>query len=77
MKLNGIRFRDLLGARFRKVILDMTSVKFEFIVFVGYAIWEGKIPAHVGLPVMMVTLGIKEYVDFIGKKVESITSNGG
>jgi len=71
MKLKDIGFWELIKARVKKMILDMTSVKFEFVVFIGYAIWAGKIAPIVGLPVMMAALGMKEYVDFKQK------SNGG
>lgn len=68
MKLKDTGFWDLFLARIKKMILDMTSVKFEFVVFVGYAMWAGKIPPIYALPAMMVALGMREYVDFIQKK---------
>ncbi len=68
MQLKEVGFFDLLYARFKKMILDMTSVKFEFVVFVGFAICYGKISAIVGLPAIMLALGMREYVDFLDKK---------
>lgn len=68
MQLKDLGFWNLLYARIKKLILDMTSVKFEFVIFVGYCIWAGKIPPIVGLPTMMVALGMREYVDFLDKK---------
>lgn len=68
MMLKDTSFGSLVLARIKKMILDMTSVKFEFVVFVGYAMWEGKIAPIYAIPAMMIGLGMREYVDFIEKK---------
>jgi hypothetical protein len=68
MKLKDTGFGALLLARIKKMVLDMTSVKFEFVVFVGYAMWAGKIAPLYALPAMMLALGMREYVDFMDKK---------
>jgi hypothetical protein len=68
MKLKDTSFGSLLIARIKKMVLDMTSVKFEFVVFVGYAMWAGKITPLYALPAMMLALGMREYVDFMDKK---------
>jgi hypothetical protein len=68
MKLKDLGFKELIVSRLKKLILDMTSIKFEFVVFVGYGIWAGKIPPIIGLPVIMAALGIREYVDFKQKQ---------
>ena len=69
MQLKGISFKELLIARLKKLILDMTSVKFESIVFVAYGIWVGKIETLYGLAYIAVAVGIKEFVD-LKTKVE-------
>jgi hypothetical protein len=63
MQLKGIEFKDLLSARIKKLILDMTSLKFESIVFVAYGMWVGKINDYAGLAYMAAAVGIKEYYD--------------
>jgi hypothetical protein len=68
MQLKDIAFRDLFIARIKKMILDMTSIKFEFVIFIGYAMWAGKVEPIYALPAMMVALGMREYVDFFQKK---------
>ena len=67
MQLKDISLKELFYARLKKLILDMTSVKFESVVFVGAGIWAGKIEPVVGLSYMAVALGIKEFVDYKDK----------
>jgi hypothetical protein len=71
MQLRDTTFKDLFLARIKKTVLDMTSVKFEFVVFLGYAMWVGKVPPIYALPAMMIALGMREYVDFFQKKNEN------
>lgn len=68
MQLKGLSFKDLLLQRAKKMILDMTSVKFETIVYVAYGMWEGKITDWAGLAYMAAAVGIKEYVDLKEKQ---------
>jgi hypothetical protein len=68
MQLKKIKFTKLLEARLKKIILDMTSVKFETIVYVAYGIWAGKINDWAGLAYMAAAVGIKEYVDMVEKR---------
>jgi len=63
MQLKGVLFKDLLVARIKKLVLDMTSIKFESIVFVAYGMWAGKINDYAGLAYMAAAVGIKEYYD--------------
>jgi len=63
MQLKGLSFKELIVGRLKKLILDMTSVKFESMIFVGYGMWVGKIETLYGLGYMAAALGIKEFVD--------------
>lgn len=74
MQLKGLSFKDLLLQRGKKMILDMTSVKFETIIFVAYGMWVGKIDSWAGLAYMAAAVGIKEFADF--KDKQQILSNG-
>lgn len=68
MQLKGLSFKDLLLQRAKKMILDMTSVKFETIVYVAYGMWDGRISDWAGLAYMAAAVGIKEYVDMREKQ---------
>lgn len=74
MQLKGLSFKDLLIQRAKKLILDMTSVKFETIVFVGYGMWVDKIDTIPGLTYMAAAVGIKEFADY--KEKQQVLSNG-
>lgn len=74
MQLKGVSFKELLLARLKKLILDMTSVKFETIVFVAYGMWVGKIDTIPGLGYMAAAVGIKEFADY--KEKQQVLSNG-
>lgn len=74
MQLKNLSFKDLIIARLKKLILDMTSVKFETIVFVGYGMWIGKIDTIPGLAYMAAAVGIKEFADF--KEKQQVLTNG-
>jgi hypothetical protein len=76
MQLKGLSFKDLLIARLKKVILDMTSVKFESMVYVAYGMWTGKINDWAGLAYMAAAVGIKEYVDMVEKRNGNGNGNG-
>lgn len=75
MQLKNLSFKDLLLQRVKKLILDMTSVKFESIVFVAYGMWVGKIDTISGLAYMAAAIGIKEYYD-AKEKQQTVLSNG-
>jgi hypothetical protein len=74
MQLKGISFKELLLSRLKKLILDMTSVKFETLVFVTYGMWVDKIDTIPGLAYMAAAVGIKEFADF--KEKQQVLSNG-
>lgn len=74
MQLKNISFKELLLSRLKKLILDMTSVKFETIIFVAYGMWVGKIDTIPGLAYMAAAVGIKEIADF--KEKQQVLSNG-
>lgn len=74
MQLKGMSFKELLLARLKKLILDMTSIKFETIIFVAYGMWVGKIETPYGLAYMAAAVGIKELADF--KEKQQILTNG-
>ena len=74
MQLKGISFKELLLSRLKKLILDMTSVKFETIIFVAYGMWVDKIDTIPGLAYMAAAVGIKEFADF--KEKQQVLSNG-
>jgi len=75
MQLKGIGFWELLKQRAKKLILDMTSIKFESIVFVAYGMWVGKIETLYGLGYMAAAVGIKEYFDN-KEKAKDVERNG-
>ncbi len=77
MKLKDIPLKELVGARVRKMVLDVTSVKFGLLVFVAYGVWVGKIDQFYGLSYLAVGVGIKELVDFKEKHIETKKLNGG
>ena len=68
MQLKGLSFKDLLLQRAKKLILDMTSVKFETIVYVAYGMWDGRISDWAGLAYMAAAVGIKEFSDYKEKQ---------
>lgn len=74
MNLKNISFKELLLQRVKKLILDMTSVKFESVVFVAYGMWVDKIDVIPGLAYMAAAVGIKEFVDY--KEKQTVLSNG-
>jgi len=77
MQLKDIKFWDLLKARVKKLILDMTSIKFESIVFVAYGMWVGKISDYAGLAYMAAAVGIKEYYDNKKNERDASTDENG
>ncbi len=77
MQLKGISFKELLISRLKKVILDMTSVKFESMVFVAYGMWCDKINDWASCAYIAAAVGIKEFADYHDRIRESNGNGNG
>ncbi len=67
LDLTQMKTRDVLRRAVNKIITEMVSVKFELLVFIGWATWSGKIEPIYGIPAMLLLVGIKEGAEVISK----------
>ena len=62
-----MKVKDCLHRAINKIITEIVSVKFELLVFMGWAVWSAKIDPIYGIPAMLLLVGIKEGAEVISK----------
>lgn len=52
----------------KKILMELTSVKFFLLAFMGLSTWFGKIEPLYGIPAMLLLVGIKEGAEILQTK---------
>ena len=77
MKLKDMSIKDVVSGRIKKIILEVTSLKFWGIVFLGYLNAHITMTDHkfdlFGMVAFLTAIGLREAADLLQQK----TQNGG
>ncbi len=68
--LDGTSVVGILKRGTKKILMELTSVKFLLLVFMAVCTWFGKIEPIYGIPAMLLLVGIKEGAEAISKFTE-------
>ena len=67
VNLQETSIRQVIRRGLKKIIIELTSVKFLLLVFLGLATWSGKVEPLYGIPAMLLLVGIKEGAEVVSK----------
>jgi len=74
MKIKEMRIRDVLVSRVKKIIIEVTSLKFWGILFLAYLnahlVFESKKFDMFGMSAFLLAIGIREAADIFQQKAK-------